>query len=175
MWFLCDYELEPGRTALDLMCERLPQLSLGARAYARALRTSALRVYEVIEAVPGRSITLMDVADSSTITVAERVGSTLVEPSDWIAARVLAPGASRRPEVEPGVFPVAPFHCGEVFAKLRELESACQAGQDVWGHPDFPPFIHGLWARCMLEPLSSSISPCHADTRGFMADSASSS
>jgi hypothetical protein len=152
IWFLCDYELEPGRTALDLLCERPARLSLGAHAFAQALRRSRLRVYEVMHTVPGVSITLMDVAQSCTITVAERLGSTVVQPSEWLAARVLARGVSGKPEIDLGVLPVPPFYRGEVFTKLADLEDACQPGQDPCSHPDFPPFIHQLWVRSMLEP-----------------------
>ena len=152
MWFLCDYELEPGRTALDLLCERWPRLSLGAHALAQALRRSSLRVYEVMHTVPGVCITLMDVAHSSTVTVAERLGSAVVRPSEWLAARVLAPGVSGKPEIELGVLPVPPFCGGEVFTRLADVEAAWQPGQDPCSHPDFPPFIHQLWVRSMLEP-----------------------
>lgn len=153
MSFACDYEIEPHKTVIDLFLEQNSSLSLGARAFAHAIRRSTMRLYEAADVVPGVSITLRDVLDGGTVTVAERTASRTLNQFDWIAARVVERGPSGKPEMERGVLAIArPYH-QRVFEALTQMRAAAMAEGDLESfHADLPLVFHEVWVGSILEP-----------------------
>lgn len=153
MSFVCDYELEPGKTAIDLLLEQSSSLSPGARAFAHAIRRSTMRLYEAADVVPGVSITLRDVLQGVNVTVAERTASRTLNQYDWIAARVVERGPSGRPEMERGVLAIPRLHHRRLFETLTQMRAEAVAEGELESfHADLPLVFHELWVGCILEP-----------------------
>jgi len=67
-----------------------------ARRYLRALRDSVVSLYEVVDLVPGRRMTVRDlIRGGEAVTVHEKLGSQNAAPWDRLAARVVAVNAKR--------------------------------------------------------------------------------
>ncbi len=101
LWFACDRLLDEG----DLVIERFTEeqatdLAPGETRYLEMLRASSMRLYEIADSSPGESLTLRDLIEGDRITVHERLGSRSLHRHEWVAARVVAVGASGRPEIE---------------------------------------------------------------------------
>jgi hypothetical protein len=153
MSFACDHEIGPGKTVIDLLLEQHPSLSLGARAFASAIRRSTMRLYEAIYVVPGVSITLRDVLEGGTVTVAERTASKTLNQFDWVAARVVERGPSGRPEMERGVLAVPRLYQQSLLARLTQMRAAAVAeGDRASFYADLPLLFHEVWVGSLLEP-----------------------
>ncbi len=153
MAFVCDHELEPHKTAIDLLLEQRSSLSPGARAFGRAIRAAKLRAYEAIAISPGVSITLRDVVNGRTVTVAERTASRSLNRFDWIAARVVERGPSGKPEMERGVLAIPRSAHDWLREHLTDLYADPDEGEDLgWVDALFPRIAHQLWVECFLEP-----------------------
>ena len=66
-----------------------------ARRYLRALRESLVSLYEVVDLVPGRHMTVRDLIRGEPVTVHEKLGSQGAAPWDGLAARVVAVNGKR--------------------------------------------------------------------------------
>lgn len=153
MSFACDYEIEPHKTALDLLLLQSSSLSLGAQAFARAIRRTTMRLYEVADVVPGVSITLRDVLESGTVTVAERTASRTLNQFDWIAARVVERGPSGQPEMERGLLAIPRLYHQRLLEGLNQRRAEAIAEGDLESfHADLPLIFHELWVGSILEP-----------------------
>ena len=65
--------------------------SVPARRYLEALRDSTVSLYEVVDIVPGRSVTVRDLLfGGEAVRVQEKLGSQAAAPWDRLAARVVA-------------------------------------------------------------------------------------
>ena len=116
-WLCFDYELEPGRYVVDDMLDQPGrEFSVGERAYLAAMKRATMRLYEVTDVAPGRSITLRELPDGPTTRVREQSASRQLHRFDLLAACIMTPGASGQPELDGGVLPLAPF----VRSQLRD-------------------------------------------------------
>ena len=153
MSFSCDWEVEPQTTALDLLLAQHTNLSLGARAFARALRSSTLRLYEVTSVVPGVSLTLRDLLEDGEVTIAEKTASRTLNRYDWLAARVVESGCSGQPEIEQGIMVIPSLQRDRLHAQLVQLRaSAVAEGELKAFQRDLPALIHAYWVGSVLEP-----------------------
>lgn len=155
-WAVYDRELEGGDAMVDRFLAAKTGLTAGERNYLGLMKTSSLRLYEVEDLTPGDSLTLRDLIESDRVTVQEKAASRSLHRFDWIATRVVASGASGRPELE-GLMHVAPMR-REVFRDLvRESRADFleeHSGADVSRfYKDIVPAVHELWARSILEPV----------------------
>lgn len=160
-WSVFDYELEGGGVMADRFIAAKPNLSEGERAYLRILKSSSMRLYEVEDLVPGDSLTLKDLLEGERVTVQEKAGSRGLHRFDWIATRVVASGASGRPELE-GLMPVPRLN-GEVFRDLlregREDFLKVNAEGDLSRfYKSIVPELHEVWLRSILEPVIPQLS-----------------
>ena len=65
--------------------------SVPARRYLKALRDSTVSLYEVVDIVPGRSVTVRDlILGGEPVRVEEKRGSQAAAPWDRLAARIVA-------------------------------------------------------------------------------------
>ena len=69
MWLFLDYRLSGDTLVVDLLLDRIPQLDSGVLQYLKLLRDTALRLYEVVDVLPGKSLTLRDVHSGAKVTV----------------------------------------------------------------------------------------------------------
>jgi len=157
MWFAFDFPLDDGRLVVDRFLEQHPGLSTGERAYLRTLRGTAMRLYEVVDALPGASLTVRDVLEGDQVTVRERLGSRMFNRVDWIAARIVPRGASGQPEIEAGLLHIPPLLHQPVRSQLSSLREAFLSERPGVGvgafYKETAPFFHDAWIGAILEPF----------------------
>ncbi len=157
MWFAFDFTLEDGRLVVDRFLEEHPGLSTGERAYLRTLAGTAMHLYEVVDALPGVSLTVRDVLEGGQVTVRERLGSRAFNRSDWIAARIVPCGASGQPEIEAGLLHIPPLLHQPVRSQLSSLREAFLRERPGVGvgafYKETAPFFHDAWIGAILEPV----------------------
>lgn len=154
-WAVFDHQLEGGDAMVVRFLETKSHLTAGERNYLLIMKASSMRLYEVEELTPGDSLTLRDLIEGDRVTVQEKAASRTLHRFDWIATRVVASGASGRPELE-GLMHVAPMR-GPVFRDLlresREDFLEENPGGDLSSfYKSIVPEVHELWARSILEP-----------------------
>ena len=154
-WFAFDWKTDDDRRIVELLLEQTA-LGPGQRAFLRALRDSSQRLYEVVDAVPGRSITLEDIVEGGCVTVRERSGSRTITQRDVLAARVVACGISGQPEMELGVLQIPPLYRERVIVELDERRA--EFVEDWRDAPitdfyeDLPPWFHEVWLGSIFAP-----------------------
>ena len=156
LWFAFDRRLDGGKLVVDRFLEkRMADLSPGERLYLQTMRESSMRLYEVEESRPGESLTLRDLIEDHRVSVQERLGSRSLGRYDWIAARVLAVGASGKPEIE-GILPIPDLYHQVLRDQLRrERDEFLRIHPDaavVTFHKTTPPLFQDVWAGALLEP-----------------------
>ena len=156
LWFVFDRPLDDGRLVVDrFLEERQGALGAGEKLYLRALRASAMRLYEIEDLRPGESLTLRDVLEGARITVQERMGSRSLDRFECLAARVVQPGASGKPELE-GLFEIPEPLRDRVRSALRQERDDYLGGIRGATVESFyktaPPLFHEAWAGAILEP-----------------------
>ena len=118
MWLYLDHRLAGDVRVVDLFLGGKPLLTPGERGYLGLLRETVMRLYEVVDLSPGESVTLRDVLDDTSVTVRERKGSRSMLIHSLIAARIIACGASGKPEMEMGVLHIPELIREQVISKL---------------------------------------------------------
>lgn len=155
MWFAFDWEIEPGVRVADRFVERAA-LSPGERAFVAAMRASSMRLYEVIETVPGSSMTLRDAVEGTVVKVNERSASRTITRHEHVAARVIPSGCSGGPEIEAGVLHIPRIWCDSVLAAVREAREDFFSANPLLSIDDFykemPLLFHHVWLRSIFEP-----------------------
>jgi len=143
-WFMFDRPLETGETVIErFLGAHGARLTRGERAHLQALKSSTVRLYEVEELSPGESLTLVDLMEGGRLTVQEKLGSRSLHRSDWIAARVVVPGASGKPELE-GLMEITMFSregLRQALTKARAAYLAAHPGSSV------EPFYRSMHPR----------------------------
>jgi hypothetical protein len=155
MWCAFDYIGERGAPLVDSFLAEA-ELGDGERAFLTALRSSSMRLYEIVDAVPGVSLTLRDAIEGGEVTVRERSGSRTIGRHEYVAARVVPRGPSGGPEIEAGLLHMPGLVKDSVVAQLREhrarfLEEHRGASIDEF-YKTMPPFFHDVWVGSFLDP-----------------------
>jgi hypothetical protein len=87
---MLDFEIEDGRTILDLFLESQgPAISGPERRYLEGLRHTFVGLYEVQEVVRDKGLRLRDLWDGQEFWVSERLGSCQLVAWDLLAARLM--------------------------------------------------------------------------------------
>ena len=156
MWLFLDYRLSGDTLVVDLLLNRIPQLDSGVLQYLKLLRDTALRLYEVVDVLPGKSLTLRDVHSGAKVTVRERLGSRSLTRHALVAARVIARGPSGQPEIETGFLHIPDLIRDQTISQLSSHRKNYQREHPRAGETAFlkemGPFFHGAWMSCLLDP-----------------------
>jgi hypothetical protein len=88
-WFMFDLKIERGRTPLDFFLEQKGPCTNGETAYLELMRSSHLRLYEVLAVRPDEGFTLKDLWTDHEIVVRERLATRQLVRWDLIGARVV--------------------------------------------------------------------------------------
>jgi hypothetical protein len=155
MWCAFDYIGERGAPLVDAFMAEA-EVGDGERAFLTALRNSSMRLYEVVDAVPGVSLTLRDAIEGGQVTVNERTGSRMISRHEYVAARVVPRGPSGGPEIEAGLLSMPGLVKDSVAEQLREhrarfLDEHRGASIDEF-YKTMPPFFHDVWVGAFLDP-----------------------
>ncbi|MGD9065568.1 MAG: SEC-C metal-binding domain-containing protein [Desulfobacterales bacterium] len=156
MWLFLDYRLSGDTLVVDLLLDRIPQLDSGVLQYLKLLRDTALRLYEVVDVLPGKSLTLRDVHSGAKVTVLERLGSRSLTRHALVAARVIARGPSGQPEIETGFLHIPDLIRDQTISQLSSHRKNYQREHPRAGETAFlkemGPFFHDAWMSCILDP-----------------------
>lgn len=129
----------------------------GERAFLEMMRDTSMRLYEVVDAVPGVSLTLRDLLEGDQVTVRERLGSRSISRFEWLAARVAPRGASGEPEIEAGLMRVPELLHESVRMQLAaHREDFFQKNPGAGARSFYKlmaPFFHSAWAGAILDPV----------------------
>jgi hypothetical protein len=118
-WFAFDFELESGRTPLDVFLERHGEgLAAGERAYLDRMAGSQMRLHEVVGLRLDEGLDLRDLATGTVVAVRERSATHQLARWDIVAARIID-GVSGMPEIDGLPFYFPPQLKGELEAVLR--------------------------------------------------------
>jgi hypothetical protein len=156
MWYAFDRAGARGVPADQCLADA--ELTGGERAFLTALRRSSMHLYEVVDAVPGVSLTLRDAIEGGQVIVHERSGSRTLGRHDYLAARVVPRGRSGGPEMEAGPLHVPRLLKDAVIAQIREHRARfLDDHRGGSSRPSTRP-----WRRCFMMPGSGpcSILPC---------------
>ncbi len=157
-WLWFDHPLADGRSIAESFAASADWLDGGARAWLRQASASVMRLYEVMDARPGVSVTLRDLVDGGDpLVVSERTLSRSVSRGQAIAARVVRAGASGRPELELSVLPISLFVLDDLVDELKEWRDAHRRAHPSEPPAAFwkltPPLICDVWASALLDPV----------------------
>jgi len=156
-WFAFDRPLDDGRPPVDQFLEIHDQMPAGERAFLEIVRDTSMRLYEVVDAVPGVSLTLRDLLEGDQVTVRERLGSRSISRFEWLAARVAPRGASGEPEIEAGLMRVPELLHESVRMQLAaHREDFFQKNPGAGARSFYKltaPFFHSAWAGAILDPV----------------------
>ncbi|HTP26581.1 MAG TPA: hypothetical protein VMK12_13130, partial [Anaeromyxobacteraceae bacterium] len=134
-----------------------PTLSTGERVFLGMMRDTSMRLYEIVDAVPGVSLTLRDVLEDNQVTVRERLGSRSLTRYQWLAVRVAPRGVSGEPEIEAGVMHIPELLHENVRRQLtahRDDFFRENPRADIRAfYKEMPPFFHAAWASATLDPV----------------------
>jgi hypothetical protein len=153
LWFVFDRRGPEGTPVVDRFLVGA-ELTPGEQAFLTALRRSSMRIYEVVDASPGVSLTLRDAIEGGSITVNERQASRTIARGDHLAARVVSQGPSGGPEIEAGLLHIAPVVKEPLLARIhreraRFLED--HRGGDLTAfYKNLPRLFHEVWVATML-------------------------
>lgn len=156
IWFAFDRRLDSGARVVDELLAAGGH-PLGIRRFMEALRDSSMRLYEIVDTIPGVSVTLRDLLEDDTVVVSERSGSRTLDRWEWIAARVIPRGVSGKPEMEAGVLHVPRLVRDAVRTQLTAMRDAFRRAnpdKDIreFYKEEFPPFVHDAWVTSLLKP-----------------------
>ena len=156
MWLYVDHRFWDEVYLVDLLLEENPSLSPGERLYLERLRNTALRLYEVVDLSPGESVTLRDVINGQRTTVRELIGSRTMQKYALIAARIIAFGASGKPEMEMGLLHIPDMIRNAVVSQLTSHHKEYRRKHPQANETDFfkemAPFLHEAWLSSILKP-----------------------
>jgi len=156
MWFWFDRPLDDGRLVVDRLLAEDPSITAGERQFLDLARNTCMRLYEVVDARPGVSLTLRDLLDDAEVTVHEEMGSRQLKCSDLLAARIIRPGISGEPEMEAGLLPLPLLIRDALVSQLSSHRADFRRDNPGTSGDAFfkemPPFFHSAWVSAILEP-----------------------
>ncbi|MCC6130677.1 MAG: SEC-C domain-containing protein [Acidobacteria bacterium] len=154
-WFVFDpHSPDSPRIASRLLEQR--NLGDGERAFIRTMLDSRMLPYEVVQSVPGSSLTLRNVLEGGEVTVTERMASRSLSRSDLIAARVIPCGISGGPEMDGGVLPITRLLEDAVLQQIEMLWTEFE--REYPGRPReaylelLTPILHHAWLSSIFDP-----------------------
>jgi SEC-C motif len=140
-------------------------LADGERAYLTAFSRSTMRLYEVVDAASGLSLTLRDVVEGNQVTANDHAASRAIRPPALMAARVLPRGPSGGPEIEPGLLYIPRNVRDGMVTQLREMRACFRSDYRDASIDSFykamPPFFHEVWIRAYLERQANRLRRDH--------------
>jgi uncharacterized protein len=153
LWFVFDHRGADGASVAERFVARA-ELAEGERAFLTALGRSSMRIYEVVDASPGASLTLRDAIEGGTVTVHERQASRAIGRGEYLVARVVARGPSGGPEIEAGLLHLAPAVRDPLVARVRAERARYledhRGGDLIAFYKRLPPLFHEVWVGTML-------------------------
>ncbi len=156
-WFWFDRPLDDGSLVVDrFLADKGSALVDRERRYLELVRESCLRLYEVVDTLPGETVTLQEALDGSRVTVVERTASRSLERGTLVAARVI-PGPAHAPAmIEAGFFAFPNLSARQMVEQTREFLRQFLASTPGAPASDFfkalVPALHRAWVELLVDP-----------------------
>ncbi len=100
-WFRFDRPLAEGRTPAQHVAGDLRE-GCGPHQYLTRMSRSAFQPWEVVDIVPGQSISLRQPLEGTTVKVREQTASRTMHRGTLVGARINSMGPSGQPEIDGG-------------------------------------------------------------------------
>lgn len=131
-------------------------LGRGERAFLEGMRGTAMRLYEVVDVVPGATVTVRELLGGDELVVRERSASRSLRRWDILAARVSPRGATGQPEFDGGLLPLHRSRREAVLRRLRDAQAEFRAAHPLASELEFartlPPLFHAEWSTPVSAP-----------------------
>lgn len=155
-WCWFDRPMADDRLMVDHVLDKDDSLTGGERRFLELARESCLRLYEVVDVVPGRSVTLHDVMDERQVTVVERMGSRSLQRATLLAARVMPGPGSTQAVMESGAIPYPGLAARGIVEQTRQylrehLEDEPGATSSEF-YKELVLELFRAWAQLLVEP-----------------------
>jgi hypothetical protein len=157
LWFAFDRALQDGSFVVDNFLEDSKynrKLSSGERDFLLSLKMTSMHLYEVVDLVPGVSVTFLDLIDGGKVTVQERTGSRNMCRYEWYAVRINSRGPSRGFEMESGLMQITRMTRDFLFSKVKtqRTRSLDKQPEDIEKfYKNLPILFHMTWVGSLLE------------------------
>ncbi len=155
-WFWFDRPLADGQLVVDALLTSPRAPAGGTQTWLVRMRESCMRLYEIIDARPGTSVTLREVLNGAQVTVQEQTMSRSAHRGQIIAARVIRAGASGQPELELSVVAIPMLIQEDLVRQLTEWRDDFRREHPAASESAFwkltPPFFHSAWMGVILDP-----------------------
>lgn len=154
-WLLFDLPLDAGARLVDRLLAG-GGLGRGERAFLEGMRGTAMRLHEVVDVVPGATVTVRELLGGDELVVRERSGSHSLKRGDILAARVSPRGATGQPEFDGGLLPLHRWRREAVLRRLRDAEAEFRAAHPLAPELEFArtlaPLFHAEWSTSVSAP-----------------------
>lgn len=149
----CSRNGEDTRLSDWVLARGGPIMTAPQREWIEALRSTPLNVYEVLDVVPGQSITFRDLLhpDSEPLHVLERLASQTIQALDIIAARMIPEGNQH---VISGA--MYPFHRQQAFDVINLYRREMAEFPSTNPHQAeemLSVIIRDFWLRTLIAPF----------------------
>lgn len=122
-WSYFDADLGDGWVLADEASDEFT-LTRGERRYLEVMKASSTRLYEVIDAAPGATLTLRDLVSGDEVLVQERSASQMVPRWTVLATRVVPRGRDELPVLDGGLVVIPAAQKEPMLRYIRdELEA----------------------------------------------------
>lgn len=147
-WLWFDRELEDGTTPAEAVL-RDARLTPEARRYLERMSTTSMQPWEVVDVVPGTSMTLHQPLQEIDVTVGEATASRRARRGSLFAARINPLGPSGGPELDCGFLEIPMPTASRLLQDLairREEYLRTNRGRDLTPfYKSLAPIIHDAW------------------------------
>ena len=163
-WFLFDFPLQAGGTAVELYLRREgARIRAGERRYLERARGATLRPYEVAAVRQGEGLDLVDLWTGNRMQVRERLGSEQIAAWDVIAARLMD-GGDGVPVIEGPIYLYPQTLREPMLKELKLAHRRLKRTQPGLDDRDFfrqmAHAFHALWlAHVRVRPLPRLVTP----------------
>lgn len=154
-WLLFDVTIDADARMVDrLLAGR--GLGRGERTFLEGMRGTAMRLHEVVDVVPGATVTVRELLAGDELVVRERSASRSLKRGDILAARVSPRGATGQPEFDGGLLPLHRSRREAVLRRLRDAQAEFRAARPHADELEFartlPPLFHAEWSTSVSMP-----------------------
>ncbi len=160
-WFYFDFEIEYKRPLFQYFLDESPNLTKGEQSFLKMGGRSCVRLYEAIEIIPDKSITLKDLINGQVIKVREVLGSQSMKRHDLLAARIMIKGASGSPEMDGGLFLFSRMQRERIMNKVKsmydEFKQEMLGVEDLDFYKEMPPIFHQMWIAPYINPIPDMV------------------
>ncbi|MFH1154460.1 MAG: SEC-C domain-containing protein [Pseudomonadota bacterium] len=156
-WFCFDFKTDDDRPLFHYFLDGSPSLTKGELSFINMAGKSCVRLYEAVEVIPGKSITLKDLISGRVTEVREIRGSQSMKRHEILAARIMPVGASGRPEMDGGLFLFPRMQRERIVNTVKSMYEAFNQETPGAADPDFykemPPVFHQMWLPPFINPI----------------------